>query len=39
METIDRRRLVGEILCSALAAAGLGATEAQIIVVGPRHCE
>ena len=41
METIDRRRMVGGILCGALAAAGFalmpGATEAQVVVVGPHH--
>ena len=37
METIDSRRLLGGILCGALAAAGLaltpGAAEAQVVVV------
>jgi len=41
METIDRRRMVRGILCGALAAAGFalmpGATEAQVVVVGPHH--
>lgn len=41
METIDRRRMVCGILCGAPAAAGFalmpGATEAQVVVVGPHH--
>ena len=41
METIDRRRLVGGILCGALAAANLAltpdATEAQVVVGGGRR--
>jgi hypothetical protein len=41
METIDRRRLLGGILCGALAATGLaltpGSAEAQVVVVGSRH--
>ena len=41
METIDRRRTVRGILCGTLAAAGFalmpGATEAQVVVVGPHH--
>ena len=41
METIDRRRLLGGILCGGLAAAGLALTpsaaEAQVVVVGSRH--
>ena len=41
MSAIDRRKLIGGILCGALVAAGLGLsadpTEAQVVVAGPRH--
>lgn len=40
METIDRRSLIGGLLCGALAAGFAltpAATEAQVVVVGPRH--
>jgi hypothetical protein len=41
MDTINRRRLLGGILGSAFAAGSLvlapEATEAQVVVTGPRH--